>query len=503
MMKLRTTSSQPAAHLGSARPRSEVWYSRYLGIHRNALDRRRFFKKGLLAAVGAAAGALGTNALSPYIFRAPPGVDTNHSFWMRFQPPHNPPLTKDLAVDVAVVGGGYTGLSAAYHLARDGAGKKVAVIEAKGVGNGASGRNGAMLLPKTADEYMRFGSYPAMHKRIYDVTVESMHHLIALAQESTVRDAVFPVGALQTFEVPEEAERSQRYAEAAGKLGLPVQYWNSDQTAEAIGTRYYRGALFEPNAGRVNPMKLVHVLKLAAEAAGVSIYENSPVAAIEEGGEIRIHLASGPTVRARALVLATNAYSSKLGYFRNSIVPVYNHVAVTAALSDAQIAALEWRKRAPYNDSRKLVHYLGLTHDNRVYVGGGTPDYDFNDGVAEHHDPAVVQDLRRKLGQLYPKLGPVQFESTWDGLVDMTLDWAPTVGVSGKEHNIYHGIGYCGHGVNLSFLFGRIIAELQEGKEAQWSWLPYLNRRPPYLPNEPFRWLGIETEIAYYRIETP
>jgi gamma-glutamylputrescine oxidase len=467
------------------------------------LDRRRFLTNSLVAAAGTAAGALGINALSPYILRERPGVDTNRSYWMRFQPPHNPPLTKDLEVDVAVVGGGYTGLSSAYHLARDGAGRKIAVIEAKGVGNGASGRNGAMLLPKTADEYMRFGSYPAMHKHIYDVTVASMDDLIALARASTVPDAVFPVGALQTFESPEEAERSRRYAEAAGKLGLPVQYWNSQQTAEAIGTRHYRGALFEPNAGRVNPMKLVHVLKLAAESAGASIYEDSPVAAIEEGRELRIHLAAGPTVRARALVLATNAYSSKLGYFRNSIVPVYNHVAATVALSDAQVDALGWHKRAPYNDSRKLVHYLGLSHDNRVYIGGGTPDYDFNDGVAVHHDPAVVQDLRSKLAQLYPSLDPVEFEATWDGLVDMTLDWAPTVGVSGKEHNIYHGIGYCGHGVNLAFLFGRIIAELQEGKEAQWAWLPYLNRRPPYLPNEPFRWLGIEAEIACYRLETP
>lgn len=183
-------------------------------------------------------------------------------------------------------------------------------------------------------------------------------------------------------------------------------------------------------------------------------------------------------------------------------MPVYNHVAASVPLTGAQVAALAWNTRAPFNDSRKLVHYLGMTHDNRVYIGGGSPDYDFNDGIEEHQGAEVVGDLRRKLGQLYPRLGPVQFATTWDGLVDMTLDWAPTVGVSGKEHNIYHGIGYCGHGVNLAFLFGRIIAELQQGKENQWVWLPYLNRRPPYLPNEPFRWLGIEGEIAYSGLET-
>src|SRR5262245_2055444 len=251
--------------------------------------------------MGAVAGASGFNAVSPWVLREAPGVDTNGSLWIHFQPPHNPPLRNDLAVDVAIIGGGYTGLSAAYHIAREGTGKTVVVLEAKGVGNGASGRNGAMLLPKTAVEYMDFGSSAAMHKRIYDLTVESMYELIALAQASPVKGAVFPLGALQTFENAEEAERSRYYAEQARQLGMPVQYWDSDQTASAIGTHCYRGALFEPNAGRVNPMKLVHVQKLAAEAVGATIYEDSPVIGIETGHEHRIHLAAGPTVRARSL----------------------------------------------------------------------------------------------------------------------------------------------------------------------------------------------------------
>ena len=217
------------------------------------MNRRRFLKKSLLATTGVVVGATGIDVVSPWILREHPGVDTNVSLWMRVQPPHNPPLKKDLTVDVAVIGGGYTGLSAAYHVACAGAGKKVVVLEAKGVGNGASGRNGAMLLPKIADEYMRFGSSPAMHKRIYDLTVQSMYDLIALSHASAVKDSVFLVGALQTFEDPEEAERSRQYAEQARQLGMPVQYWDTDQTAAAIGTHYYRGALFEPNAGRVNP----------------------------------------------------------------------------------------------------------------------------------------------------------------------------------------------------------------------------------------------------------
>jgi gamma-glutamylputrescine oxidase len=466
------------------------------------LNRRKFLKKSLTATMGAVAGASGINAVSPLVLHEPLGVDTNVSFWMHFQPRHNPPLTNDLKVDVAIIGGGYTGLSAAYHVACADPGKKVVVLEAKGVGNGASGRNGAMLLPKVAAEYMHFESSPAMHKRIYDLTVQSMYELISLSHASAVKDSVFPVGALQTFEDAEVAERSRVYAEQAREVGMPIQYWDSDQTAAAIGTRYYQGALFEPNAGRVNPMKLVHVQKLAAEAAGAVIYEDSPVASIEEGTQHRIHLATGPTVIARSLVLATNAYTSKLGFFRNAIVPVYNHVAATGRLTGAQIASLGWNGRAPFNDSRKLVHYLGLTEDNRIYIGGGNPDYAFNGGVEGNRGLSAVSDLRKKLEELFPKLGALEFETSWDGMVDMTLDWAPTVGVSGKDHNIYHGLGYCGHGVNLAFLFGRIIADLEGGKESQWTWFPYLNRTPPYIPNEPFRWLGVEAQMALYRMQT-
>lgn len=452
-----------------------------------------------MAGAASALGALGLNAFSPILLPERTGVDTNHSLWMRLQPPHNPPLAADLAVDVAIVGGGYTGLSSAYHIAQAAPGRKVAVLEAKGVGNGASGRNGAMLLPNTADEYLHLGLAPEMHKRVYEATVESMRELVALAGASAVEGAVDVVGAAETFETREESEHGREYVEEARRLGIPVEFWSREKTAAALGTSAYEGSVFDPNAGHVHPMKLVHVLKLASETAGATIYEDSPVASIEEGPVHRIHLAAGPTVKARSLVLATNAYSSKLGYFRNAIAPVYNWLAATAPLGDAQLASLNWRSRAPFNDSRTMVYYVGLTRDNRIHIGGGQAAYAFNDGVEERSDSGAIERLRQELARLYPRLQGIEFDAAWAGLVDMTLDWAPLVGFTGKHGNIYYGIGYCGHGVNLTFLFGRIIADLEAGRPGKWSGLPFVNRRAPYLPNEPFRWLGIEAEMAYYR----
>ena len=96
-----------------------------------------------------------------------------------------------------------------------------------------------------------------------------------------------------------------------------------------------------------------------------------------------------------------------------------------------------------------------------------------------------------ELARIFPGLGRVEFEACWCGAVDMSLDEAPAVGRLGHDRNIYYAIGYSGHGVNLTSVFGRVIADLVDGQDANWRWLPYLDRQPPYLPNEPFRWLGI------------
>jgi len=461
------------------------------------LDRRTLLRRGIVAGVGTALGAFGLNEISPALFPERPVWDINHSLWMRFQPPHNPPLTTDLDLDVAVIGGGYTGLSAAYHIRKVAPNKRVAVLEARGVGNGASGRNGGMLLPNVANEYLQMVSPPEVHKRIYDLTVESMKSLVALAAASGIEGAVEPVGALQTFETQQEAERGRAYTESVRKLGIPVKYLDRGRTAEAIGTRAYTASVYEPNAGHVHPIKLVHVLKLAAQAAGVKIYEDSPVLTVEEGPMNRLHMAGGQTVKARSLVLATNAFTSKLGYFRNAIAPVYNYLAATRALSDAELASIGWPSRMPFNDSRTLVYYLGLTPDNRIHIRGGSAAYAWNDGVAGRPDAKAVDLLQKELARLYPALRGIEFETAWNGMVDMTLDWAPVVGATGRQKNIYYGLGYCGHGVNLTFLFGRIIADLEAGRQQPWREFPFVNRIPPYIPNEPFRWIGIQAETAY------
>ncbi len=464
-------------------------------------SRRRFLKEAAFAGGGALLGTVGLNQISPWIWREPLEFEPNRSYWARSQPLQNPPLKEDIAVDVAVLGGGFTGLSAAYYIRSISPHKRVVVLEAKGCGNGASGRNGAMVLTMTADRYMHFSSAPAIDKKIYDLTAENIRTLSKLSAATGIDCELETNGALQVLGTSEDMQAAKAYVQQARSLGMPVEFWDKQRLVDAIGTEVYEAAFFDPNGGHIHPMKLVHVFKAAAENTGAEIYENTTVASIEEGRENLLHTSSGHSIKAKSLVLATNAFTSRLGFFRNSIVPVHEYVAVTQPFSEQQLAEIGWRKRVPFNDSRTEVFYLGLTEDGRIHIGGGSPSYFFNGGVGDASNGAShFAQLQRELVRIYPSLSGVKFEAGWNGVVDWSLDESPSVGCTGSNKNIFYGLGYSGHGVNLTSVFGRIIADLEAGREQPWKQFPFLNARLDYVPNEPFRWLGAQTELAWYRL---
>jgi gamma-glutamylputrescine oxidase len=467
-------------------------------------SRRVFLRKAAVASGGALLGAAGLNQISPTIWHEPMEFAPNLSYWARSQPAQNPPLTDDIAVDVAVIGGGFTGLSSAYYIRSISPHKRVVVLEAKGCGNGASGRNGAMVLTMTADRYMNFSSAPAIDKKIYDLTAQNIRTLSNLSAATGIDCKLETNGALQVLVSAEDIKAAKAYVQQARSLGMPVEFWDKQQLASAIGTEVYEAAFFDPNGGHIHPMKLVCVFKAAAQNAGAEIYENTAVASIEEGHEHLLHTTSGHTIRAKALVLATNAFTSRLGFLENSILPVHEFVAVTQPFSEQQLAEIGWRKRVPFNDSRTEVFYLGLTKDNRIHIGGGRPSYVFNNGFGDAGNAAVhFAQLQSELVRIFPKLSGVTFDAGWDGVVDWSLDESPSVGCTGRYRNIFYGLGYSGHGVNLTSIFGRIIADLEAGREEPWKQYPFLNAGLEYIPNEPFRWLGAQAGLAWYRLTEP
>ncbi len=358
-----------------------------------------------------------------------------------------------------------------------------------------------MVLTMTADRYMSFSSSPLMDRDLYDLTSANIRSIAQLSASTGVDCELEVHGAVQVFSSKEQARAGREYVAQARSLGMPVEFWGAQQTAAEIGSAVYEGGYFDPNGARVHPMKLVRVFKAAAENAGASIYESTPVQSIVSDREHQLRTRDGHTITAKALVLASNAFTPNLGHFRDSILPIREYVAITRPLSEAEMARLGWRSRVSFNDSKTLVYYFGMTADRRIHIGGGTPRYNYNNtsrgsGVMRAHE----LQLREELLRVFPRLDGVEFETTWDGVIDWSLDASPSVGCTGRYRNIFYALGYSGHGVNLSSLFGRIIADLDAGREAEWRRLPFVNARMDYVPNEPFRWLAAEAGLAWYSL---
>jgi gamma-glutamylputrescine oxidase len=181
------------------------------------------------------------------------------------------------------------------------------------------------------------------------------------------------------------------------------------------------------------------------------------------------------------------------------VVPIREYVAMTHPFSEQELTEIGWRLRVPFNDSRTAVFYLGVTSDRRIHIGGGAPRYEFNNGAAVAAAAGShVLELKRELARIFPRLAGIDFDVTWDGVVDWSLDASPSVGCIGKHRNIFYGLGYSGHGVNLTSIFGRIIADLEAGRGAEWRHFPFVNARLDYVPNEPFRWIAARSALAWY-----
>lgn len=464
-------------------------------------SRRGFLKGCGIAAGGAVLASIGAELATPLIFQEKLVFDQNTSPWALAQPPKNPPLMEDVEVDVAVIGGGYTGLSAAYHLLQHFPQMKIGVFEAKGVGQGASGRNGGMILPQTANEYMRIASNPRTHKATYDATVENFDELTKLVKAQRISCDVKRGGVLLVIAKESQLDAYREYQREAQALGIPVEFWDRKRTRDEIGSDAYFGSMYDPNGGEVHPMKLVHALKQAAEAVGASVYEDSPVLAIEQGQTLRLIVGEGRRkVEARAVVLATNGYTSKLGFFRDNVLAIHTPMAVTPQLPESTFQEIGWRNRIPYSDTYNILYHLSCTDDNRILIGSGRVDYFFNNGLAYDGN---IDDLRvhllKELERIYPGLSGIGFDYLWTGVLGFSLDFSQSVGVMGQKRNIYYGLAYAGHGVNLATLFGRIIADLYAGEGDKWKDMPFLNHRFIPLPPEPLKWVSVQANIAYYK----
>ncbi|MGB7981447.1 MAG: FAD-dependent oxidoreductase [Candidatus Nanopelagicales bacterium] len=397
---------------------------------------------------------------------------------------HTPtaPLAGDLDVDVAVVGGGFTGLSTAHFLHRADPTQSVAILEAQWIGYGASGRNAGFSMTKIGMTHsitaLRFGRAKAREAHLYaDRAVTLLQELVSeLALDC---DYEHP-GFLWVATSPKYSERLLEEIALVHRLGITgIHLIDHDELRARVDSPTYVGpAWWEPNSGLVNPAKLSWAWRDVVTREGTAIFEGTPVSGIDRHPNTgRVILTTpGGRVRARKVVLATNAWSHEFPELAGKQVPVWTYIVLTEPLTDAQLETIGWRGREGVEDSRNLVHYYRLTPDNRLLIGGR--DVKLGDGVTMGFDAdeAVWAALREDVRRMFPGLADVRFSHAWGGAVSATLDMFPAIGYLGGKDVIY-SFGCVGHGVSTTHLNGQTIVDLLLERESALTDTFFVNRR--------------------------
>lgn len=406
------------------------------------------------------------------------------SVWMEGVVPTTTPLTGDVDADVAIVGAGFTGLSAA--IALRAAGHSVVVLEQSHVGFGASGRNAGHLTPVIGKDLPTLATL--FRKRapgLIALVEEAVGHVEGTIADHGIDCGYEAVGNVLAAVHPKQHAMLDKAARAAETLGLASTLLEpADMRARDLPNAFTRGLLMQ-RGGILDPGRYVRGLRRVAEAAQALVFEKTPVVKIEEGSPATLLTPAG-RVRARTVVLATNAYTPALGWLRGTIARFHVYLFATAPLTDAERTAIGWRGREGIYTAHEMLESYRLTADNRIVGGAKTVRYGF-DGRALEDDPATFAFIEAAFRDRFPELRDVRVTHRWGGPIAFALDFLPAVGVTGTFKNVYYSAGYAGHGIAMASYAGTMLADLLLGRDgpgrALWG------RRSVPMPPEPFRWL--------------
>lgn len=403
-----------------------------------------------------------------------------------------PALAGDATADVAVVGGGYTGLWTALALRERAPEKRVVLLEAEICGHGPSGRNGgfvhgywaalASILPLLGEERA------LALARAGEAIVPGIRAWAEAAGEDVwLREH----GMLMVSAAPAQDEALEHAVTAAAGAGRADQAvpLSPQAVSRRVASPVFRGGVFYPDGATVHPGLLVRALRRAALAAGVALHERTPALRVRAGTPNLVETPGG-TLRAPEVVLATNAALTGWRPASRHLTNFGSYVVLTEPAPEL-LTATGWTGGEAVVDARMFLHYFRTTDDGRVLMGSGTGPIGFAGRVDERFSRDLPTAARAEAGlrRLLPGLAGARVERAWGGPIDVSADHLPFFGTR-PGTRIHYGAGYSGHGVGPSWLGGRILASLALGAEDEWTRLPLATRRVPRLPGEPLRRIG-------------
>ncbi|GAU86520.1 FAD-binding oxidoreductase [Bosea sp. BIWAKO-01] len=402
-------------------------------------------------------------------------------------------LSGSITVDVAIVGGGFTGLWTALALKERAPQLSVALIEASRCGSGASGKNGGKV-----SGY--WGSLAGMEGNIGSDGALAVARAGARAQDAIRafatapgRDVWWRDGAsIRVSASPAQDAKIKGYVETARRLGVPdmAHALSPDEVAAYCRSPVFRGGVYLAEGATVQPARLARELRRAVIEAGVSVFENTPMVALDAGMPSRVRTPDGEII-AREVVLATNTELAKRPEVKPH-VSVFSSFALMTDPAPEKLAAMGWTRDEGLADLRMFVHYFRKTVDGRILMGSGSGPISFGGNA---RDPRLTTDIasaaraEKGLRRLLPSFANVGIAKIWGGGIDVSSDRLPFFRTVPRTR-VHYGCGYSGHGVNPTYIGGQCLASLVLNARDDWANLPLCTRSLPALPPEPFRAVG-------------
>jgi glycine/D-amino acid oxidase-like deaminating enzyme len=425
-------------------------------------------------------------------------------FWLDdpARPDPTEALREEISADLAIVGGGFAGLWAAVEALERDPGRDVVLLEGGVVGIGASGRNGGFCAATLTHGHPNGARrFPDQIDEIERQGLESFRRINAAIERHGIDAEWEETGYTMLARLPHQAEGLRDAAEAFhGPGGTAATFLDRAAVQDVVRSPVaIAGLKMTGGTALIHPAKLAWGLRDTAIGLGARVHECTPVRGLtDEGGDLVLRTDDG-VVRARRVVLATNAFPPLIGGIRPRIVPVYDHVLMTEPLNAEQRAAIGWAGREGLGDAANRFHYFRLSADDRILWGG----YDATYHYGSRTDPAFEQDDRvhRRLAAnfftFFPQLEGIGFTHRWGGVIDSCSRFS-VMFQTAFDGRVAASVGYTGLGVGAT-RFGAITClDLVDGLETERTSLRLVRERPLPFPPEPARWLGIQAAIRAY-----
>jgi glycine/D-amino acid oxidase-like deaminating enzyme len=418
-------------------------------------------------------------------------------YWLDALPARDPqpPLSGVTAADLCIVGGGFTGLWAALHAKRQDPEREVVLLEAATTAFGASGRNGGFvsgsLTHGTSNGLARFPQEIATLERLGR---ENLDGLEADLARHGIDCGFERAGVLAVALEPHEETWLQMGAEKARHFGYDVTVLDAGTARAQIDSPIVRGALLiESSEALVDPARLAGGLLDAALAAGVRVHEHSAALRLHEPAGVSDAIdvvTAGGRVRARKVLLGTSAFPPMLRRIGARIVPVYDYVLMTEPLTAEQKSSIGWAGRQGVSDMGNRFHYLRLTVDDRILIGGYDAVYRYGGPVGIPWDEGgeeTFAKLSEHFAAFFPQLADdVRFSHKWGGAIDTCSRFSVFFGTA-HHGKVSYAVGYTGLGVGATRFGAQVALDLLDGLETEATRLQYVRSKPLPFPPEPLR----------------